>query len=96
MKETGIVRKIDRVGRVVIPKELRWKYQIDCGDMVEIFTEKDCICLKKYDTEANIMDQVDVLYETVERMERELKETKELEEYLKKVRSKLEQLQEDK
>ena len=96
MKETGIVRKIDRVGRVVIPKELRWKYQMDCEDMVEIFTDQDTICLKKYDTEANIMDQVDVLYETVERMEQELKETKELEEYLKQVRSKLEKLQEDK
>jgi len=41
------------------------------------------------------MDQVEVLYETVERMEQELKDTKELEEYLKRVRSKLEQLQKD-
>ncbi|MGL6198871.1 MAG: hypothetical protein ACRC3H_08050 [Lachnospiraceae bacterium] len=95
MKETGIVRKIDKVGRIVIPKELRWKYQMDCGDMVEIFTDQDCICMKKYDTETNVMEQVEVLYETVERMEQELKDTKELEEYLKRVRSKLEQLQKE-
>ncbi|MGL6199280.1 MAG: AbrB/MazE/SpoVT family DNA-binding domain-containing protein [Lachnospiraceae bacterium] len=95
MKETGIVRKIDRVGRVVIPKELRWKYQIECGDMVEIYTEQDGIYLKKYDMEINIMEQVETLYQTVERMEQEIKDTRELEEYLKQVRSKLEHIQKE-
>jgi len=93
MKETGIVRKIDRVGRVVIPKELRWKYNMECGDMIEIYTEKDSIYLKKYDMETNVMEQVEIMYQTVERMEQEIKDTRELEEHLKRVRSKLEQIQ---
>ncbi|MGL6199762.1 MAG: AbrB/MazE/SpoVT family DNA-binding domain-containing protein [Lachnospiraceae bacterium] len=93
MNETGIVRKVDKVGRIVLPREVRWKYKIECGDMVEIYTDQDCICLKKYETDTNVMEQVEVLYETVDKMEKELKETKELEEYLKRVRSKLDQLQ---
>ena len=93
MKETGILRKIDRVGRVVIPKKLRGVYQLECGDMVEILTDQECICLKKYDTETNVIDQIEELYETVDRMEKELKETQELKEYLKGVRGKLEQSQ---
>lgn len=93
MKETGIVRKVDKVGRIVLPREVRWKYKIECGDMVEIYTDQDCICFKKYETDANVMEQVEVLYETVDKMEKEVKETKELEEYLKRVRSKLDQLQ---
>lgn len=92
MNETGIVRKVDKVGRIVLPREVRWKYKIECGDMVEIYTDQDCICLKKYETDTNVMEQVEVLYETVDKMEKELKETKELEEYLKRVRSKLDQL----
>jgi len=93
MNETGIVRKVDKVGRIVLPREVRWKYKIECGDMVEIYTDQDCICLKKYETDTNVMGQVEVLYETVDKTEKELKETKELEEYLKRVRSKLDQLQ---
>ena len=93
MKETGIVRKLDKMGRVVIPKELRWKYKLDCGDMVEIYTKDDCICVKKYETETNVMEQVDVLFETVEQMERELKNSRELEEYLQQVKSRLDKLQ---
>lgn len=93
MKETGIVRKIDNVGRIVIPKELRWKYQIDCGDMVEIFVEDDSICMKKYDTGNNIMNQVEALYKTVEQMEQEVKDTTELKGYLAEVKEKLEQFQ---
>ena len=95
MKETGIVRKIDRMGRVVLPKELRWKYRIDCGDMVEIYTSDDSICLKKYDQRIDVMEQVETLYETVERMEKELQDTKELQEYLNQIKNKLESLQGD-
>lgn len=93
MKRTGIVRKIDKVGRVVIPKELRWRYKLEFGDLVEIFTDENSICLKKY--EKNIKEEVDGLYKTVERMEQEIRDTKELEEYLQRVRCKLEQLQKE-
>ncbi len=49
MKATGIVRKIDDLGRVVIPKEIRKNMHIREGDNLEIFTEsKGEIVLKKY------------------------------------------------
>ena len=49
MKATGIVRRIDDLGRVVIPKEIRRTLRIGEGSPLEIFTEKDGeIVLKKY------------------------------------------------
>ena len=48
MKSTGIVRKIDELGRIVLPMELRKKMDISNRDPVEIFTEDDKIILKKY------------------------------------------------
>lgn len=52
MKETGIVRRIDDLGRVVIPKEIRRNFGIREGDPLEIFVENGCICLRKYDLNA--------------------------------------------
>lgn len=49
MKATGIVRKVDELGRIVLPKELRTVLDIDIKDPVEIFTEEEYIVLKKYD-----------------------------------------------
>lgn len=48
MKSTGIVRKIDELGRIVIPMELRRVLQINIKDSIEIFTEDDAIILRKY------------------------------------------------
>ena len=48
MKSTGIVRKVDNLGRVVIPIELRRNLDIDIKDALEIFVEDDQIILKKY------------------------------------------------
>lgn len=48
MKSTGIVRKVDNLGRVVIPIELRRNLDIDVKDALEIFVEDDQIILKKY------------------------------------------------
>lgn len=48
MKSTGIVRKVDELGRVVIPIELRRTLDIEVRDPVEIFVEDDKIILKKY------------------------------------------------
>ena len=49
MKATGIIHRIDVLGRVIIPKELRRDLGIRDGDPLEIFVEKGCICLRKYD-----------------------------------------------
>lgn len=48
MKATGIVRAVDNLGRVVIPKELRKTFDIKETDPVEIYTEGEQIILKKY------------------------------------------------
>ena len=48
MKATGIVRQIDDLGRIVIPKEIRTTYDIKPEDFLEIFTEEDRIILRKY------------------------------------------------
>ena len=49
MKSTGIVRPVDELGRIVLPKELRINMDINNkGDSVEIFIDDDKIILKKY------------------------------------------------
>ena len=48
MKSTGIVRKIDPLGRIVIPIELRNSLKINNNSELEIFIEKDQIVLRKY------------------------------------------------
>ena len=48
MKTTGIVRRIDELGRVVLPVELRRTLGLDVRDPVEIFVEEDAIILRKY------------------------------------------------
>lgn len=48
MKSTGMVRRIDELGRVVIPKEIRKTLRIKSGDPMEICTERDELIFKKY------------------------------------------------
>jgi transcriptional pleiotropic regulator of transition state genes len=49
MKSTGIVRKVDELGRIVLPMELRRTLDIGEKDALEIFTEGASIILKKYE-----------------------------------------------
>ena len=48
MKSTGIVRKVDELGRVVIPIELRRTLDIEEKDALEIYVDGELIILKKY------------------------------------------------
>ena len=48
MKSTGIVRRVDELGRIVLPIELRRTMDIAEKDMLEIFVEDSSIILKKY------------------------------------------------
>lgn len=48
MKNTGIVRKIDELGRIVIPKEIRNVLKIDSYDDLEIYVDNNSIILKKF------------------------------------------------
>jgi len=49
MKSTGIVRKVDELGRVVIPVELRRTLRINEKDALEIYVDGESIILKKYE-----------------------------------------------
>lgn len=63
MKTTGIVRRIDDLGRVVIPREVRRTLGIKEGDPLEIYTDRDCVCFKKYLADIDELRQTyDLLY----------------------------------
>jgi len=49
MKATGIVRKVDELGRIVLPMELRRTFGIQKEDPVEIFVDDNNIILRKYE-----------------------------------------------
>ena len=63
MKATGIVRRIDDLGRVVIPKEVRAQLGIRDGDPLELYMSDDGkeLILKKYDTTAPIRSVINQL-----------------------------------
>lgn len=63
MTSTGIVRRIDELGRVVIPKEVRRSLKIKDGDPLEIFRDKDKLVLVKYAPADDKQDAVDTLNE---------------------------------
>ena len=58
MKATGIVRRIDDLGRIVIPKEIRRTLKIREGDPLEIFLENDYVCFKRYSALNSLDDKV--------------------------------------
>ena len=66
MKSVGMNRRVDDLGRVVIPKEIRRSLLIREGDSLEIFTDEDCVIYKKVDTPKNISNIIDVLRSYVE------------------------------
>lgn len=48
MKSTGVVRRVDELGRIVIPKEIRRTLRIKDGESLEIFVDREMITLKKF------------------------------------------------
>ena len=60
MKATGIIRRVDDLGRVVIPKEIRRMMRIKEGDPLEIFTTSEGEIILK-STEPNKMQEIEVL-----------------------------------
>ena len=68
MKATGIVRRIDDLGRVVIPKEIRRTMRIREGDPLEIYTSRDGeVIFKKYSLLGGVEDFAADLCETMSR-----------------------------
>jgi transcriptional pleiotropic regulator of transition state genes len=48
MKPAGVVRKLDTLGRIVLPKSLRKRYQMNEGDPIEILVRGDHIIMERY------------------------------------------------
>ena len=65
MKATGMVRKLDRLGRIVIPKEIRTNLGIDIGDPVEFYVNGPCVIVKKYDATGSVAELVDKLEQEI-------------------------------
>lgn len=56
MKSTGVLRRIDELGRIVIPKEIRRNLKIKDGESLEIFIDDDAVILKKYSDMKDLHD----------------------------------------
>ena len=65
MKATGIIRRIDDLGRIVIPKEIRKNLRIKEGDNLEIFVQNEEIFLRKYSMMNKINDLAGELTEAI-------------------------------
>ena len=66
MKATGIVRRVDDLGRIVIPKEIRRTLKIREGDPLEIYTEKDGgVIFRKYSPMGDLQDFASQLCESI-------------------------------
>ena len=65
MKTIGIIRRVDELGRIVIPKELRNNLKIKSGDFLEIFLDDNKISLKKKDLIENCPDSLNSLLKII-------------------------------
>ena len=68
MKATGIVRRLDDLGRLVIPKEIRKQYRLKEGDSIEFFIDNDRIVIQKHDIMSNHMEEINIMCETLHAM----------------------------
>jgi AbrB family looped-hinge helix DNA binding protein len=59
MRATGIVRRVDDLGRVVIPKEIRRTLRIKEGEPMELFIEDDGVIFKKYNVSASSREVIE-------------------------------------
>lgn len=58
MIETGMVRRLDDLGRLVIPKEIRKMYKMKEGDSIEIYIKDGNICIRKFDETSSFYEQI--------------------------------------
>lgn len=68
MKATGIVRRIDDLGRIVIPKELRKTYRLNEGEPVEFYLERGNIVIRKQNEMEDYYHQIEIMCDTLKAM----------------------------
>ena len=68
MRATGIIRRIDDLGRIVIPRDIRKEMRIREGEPLEIFVDRNenLVGFKKYDTEKNYIAELKRLSDSIE------------------------------
>ena len=68
MKATGIIRRIDDLGRIVIPKDIRREMRIREGDPLEIFVDRheNIVGFQKYDIEKNYLAELKRFSDSIE------------------------------
>lgn len=71
MKATGIVRRLDDLGRLVIPKEIRKQYRLKEGDSIEFFIENDRIVIQRFDVLSKHMEEINIMVEALQAMYQE-------------------------
>lgn len=64
MKKTGITRKLDELGRIVIPKEIRNNFKIEEGDQIEFYLNNNEIIIKKPSPLNGLDDEIYKLFQT--------------------------------
>lgn len=72
MKATGIVRRIDDLGRIVIPKEIRRIMRVNEGSPMEIYVTEEGILLKKYYPQTGLSDIISAAAEELEELSADL------------------------
>ena len=66
MNRTGIIRRIDDLGRVVIPKEIRRTLNLKEGDPLELLVADEMVCFQKYYPEAGYKERIKNLIENLD------------------------------
>lgn len=68
MRNTGIVRRLDELGRVVIPKEIRSILRLREGEQIEIFMQNETLTLRKYSRLGEGFEEVEKLCQTLKKV----------------------------
>ncbi|MEF9920302.1 MAG: AbrB/MazE/SpoVT family DNA-binding domain-containing protein [Erysipelotrichaceae bacterium] len=68
MKSTGIVRRLDDLGRLVIPKEIRKQFRLKEGDSIEFYIDQERIIIQKYDVMSRYIEEIIIMCETLNNM----------------------------
>ncbi|MEF9962407.1 MAG: AbrB/MazE/SpoVT family DNA-binding domain-containing protein [Erysipelotrichaceae bacterium] len=68
MKSTGIVRRLDDLGRLVIPKEIRKQFRLKEGDSIEFYIDQDKIIIQKFDLLSRYEEEIKIMCETLQSM----------------------------
>lgn len=90
MKATGIIRRIDDLGRVVIPKEIRKRFKIKEGDALEIYTSGSGVTFIPYHAKKELKEQISRLITDYELDEQDNEQFQKAISELKKIEKELE------